>query len=163
MLSVVLLQGKKKKGALLHEARVKGIVHGRFYPKESHLAQLWSESYCLLSTAQARCQGIQVSSLALPLTSCMALGKLSKLESLFATPHPPPKKNKMRIIIGIRRQFINVLINGRNAGDRDVLIHPGSQTIQSYQHYCRVSPPLWDPKNKTEGSSGVRRVSSVSI
>lgn len=43
---------------------------------------------------------------------------------------PSPQKNKIRMIIGIRRQFINALINRqRDAGDRAILIHPGSQTI----------------------------------
>jgi len=51
----------------------------------------------------------------------MALGKRRNLESLF-TP-------KIRIIIGIRRQFISALTNRRwDVRDGAVLIHPGSQT-----------------------------------
>lgn len=141
-------------------AGAKEKVRGMFYQKESNLAWPCREHYCLVSIAQPRQQGTWVSSLALPLT-CMALGKLSNLGSLFT----PPKK-KFRMIIGIRRQFINALINRRqDARDGAVLIHPGSQTtpvlsapLQGLPH-----PSPRDPSNRAEGSNGARRESSLSI
>lgn len=114
------------------------MVRRMFYQKESNLAQ-------------PRSQGTQVSFLALPLTSYVALGKPCNLESLL-TPQ------KIRMIIGIRRQFINALINRRwDVGDGAVVIHPGSQTTPVLSAPLQGLPSPVRPQEQGRGRAPARR------
>lgn len=89
---------RRKKKVLRRTERIcwskgKETVRRTFYQMESNLAQPRRERYCLVSTAQPSSQGTQVSFLALPLTSCVALGKLCNLESLFTPQNKDDYRN----------------------------------------------------------------------